>query len=56
MGIWDLNTFGLKDGFCTPTLKLHPSPSQAKSSVETKLTALLLTTSLKRGSGVTVDS
>ena len=47
MGIWDLNTFGLKDGFCTPTLKFHPSPSQAKSSVETKLRALLLTTSLK---------
>ena len=47
MGIWDLNTFGLKDGFCTPTLKLDPSPSQAKSSVETKLRAVLLTTSLK---------
>lgn len=47
MGTWDLNTFGFENGVCTPTLKLRPSPSQAKSSVETKLRALFLTTSLK---------
>ena len=47
MGIWDLNTFGFENGFCTPTLKLRRSPSQAKSSVETKLRAVLLATSLK---------
>ena len=47
MGIWDLNRFGFKNGFCTLTLKLRRSPSQAKSSVETKLRAVLLATSLK---------
>ena len=47
MGIWDLNTFGFENGFCTPTLKLRRSPSQAKSSVETKLRAVLLATFLK---------
>ena len=47
MGIWDLNRFGFKNGFCTVTLKLRRSPSQAKSSVETKLRAVLLATSLK---------
>ena len=47
MGIRDLNTFGFENGFCTPTLKLRPSTSRAKSSVETKLRAVLLTNSLK---------
>ena len=47
MGIWDLNRFGFKNGFCTLTLKLRRSPSQAKSSVETKLRAVLLATFLK---------
>ena len=36
-----------ENGFCTPALKLRPFRSQAKSSVETKLRAVLLTTSLK---------